>query len=90
MRGHRYVDPDVSLLRQIVRQRIDAGELPRTPGPDRLWAGKGGGGLCSACDQPLKPCDNEYEVVMDEELPTACSLVFHRRCLDIWIAECRE
>jgi hypothetical protein len=70
---------------------MDAGELPWKTGPDKLWAGKGAGGLCSACDQPIHPSDNEYEVVMDEELPaTLGSLVFHRRCLDIWMAECRE
>jgi hypothetical protein len=91
MPGHPNVASDFSPLRQIVRQRMDAGELPCQPGPDKLWAGKGGGGLCSGCGQPIHPSDNEYEVVIDADFPaTAGSLFFHRRCLDIWIAECRE
>ena len=90
MRERWSVDPDLSWLRQIVKQRIDAGELPWRPGPDKLWAGKGRGGLCSACDQAIEPADNEYEIVMDENRPTGGSLLFHRRCLDIWLAECRD
>jgi hypothetical protein len=75
----------------MVRQRIEAGELPCQPVPDKLWAGKGGGSLCSACDQPIPPTDNEYEVVMDEHLPPPSgSLLFHRSCLDIWRAECHH
>jgi hypothetical protein len=86
---HRGVDVESAVLRQIVRQRMEAGELPRS-GTDRCWAGKGGGGLCSVCDQPIHPADNEYEIVMDEGPSGASSLLFHRRCLDVWIAECRR
>jgi hypothetical protein len=84
------VDFDFSLLRQIVRQRIEAGELPREPVTEKCWAGKGGGGLCAACDQPIQSYDNEYEIVLHEALAPAGSLLFHRTCLDIWIAESRR
>jgi hypothetical protein len=85
------VDAEFQQLRRVVRQRIDAGELPCEPGTDNVWAGKGGGRLCSACGRPISPADNEYEVVTDEGLTApAGSLLFHRTCLDIWIAECRE
>ena len=82
------VDVDVGVLRQIVRQRLEAGQLPPAGG-DRLWAGKGGGGRCVVCDAPILPSDNEYEVVLDEHGARGGSLLFHRRCLDIWIAESR-
>ena len=84
------MDSDLSLLRQIVRQRIEAGELPRDPVTEKCWAGRGGGGLCAACDQPIQPHDNEYEIVLPEGLAAAASLLFHRTCLDIWIAESRH
>jgi hypothetical protein len=84
------VSVDTALLRRIVRLRIDSGELPRGLGNDRLWAGKGAGRNCSACDQPIPPTDNEYEVVMDKDVSIGGSLLFHRGCLDVWIAECQR
>ena len=56
--------------------------LQKSVGPE-----KGEEGVCSACDQPIQPHDNEYEIVLREALATAGSLLFHRTCLDIWIAE---
>jgi hypothetical protein len=85
------VDTKFPDLHRMVRQRIEAGELPCEPGTNRMWAGKGGGKRCSACDQPIPPADNEYEVVLDQDLTgSSGSLLFHRTCLDIWILECRR
>jgi hypothetical protein len=83
------VDADLSALRQIVRQRLNAGALPHASA-ERLWAGKGGGGLCSVCDRPIQAPENEYEIVTNDDGAPGGSLLFHRGCLDIWIAESRD
>ena len=75
----------------MVRQRIETGELPCEPRTSRLWAGKGEGSRCSACDQPIRAVENEYEVILDQDLTgSGASLFFHRACLDVWIMECRR
>jgi hypothetical protein len=84
------VHADVSALQHIIRQRIDARALPEDAGVETCWAGKSAGGRCSGCDQPIQPEDNEYEVAMGERAAPSASLLFHRACLDIWIAECRH
>jgi hypothetical protein len=48
MLDSEHVDAGLAALHQFVRQRIDAGELPYEPRTEKLWAGKGEGGLCSA------------------------------------------
>jgi hypothetical protein len=80
----------VDAERRIIRQRIDAGQLPASVRTDKCWAGKSSGGQCSGCDELIQPDDNEYEVVMDEGGEPSGSLVFHRRCLDIWLIECQR
>jgi hypothetical protein len=84
------VDEKHSILYRTIRQRIDAGELPSDVNTDKCWAGKSGGGRCSGCDGPIQPDETEYEVAMNEGDETLGSLVFHRRCLDIWVVECKH
>ena len=81
---------DAAVLREIIRQRIDARELPWNLRSDMCWAGKSAGGQCSGCGQPIQRDDNEYEVATGEGIMPSGSLLFHRACLDIWIAECRH
>jgi hypothetical protein len=78
----------VEAERRAIRARIDAGQLPASAGTDQCWAGKSGGGRCSGCNELIQPDENEYEVVTDAGDEMSGSLVFHRRCLDIWLTEC--
>jgi len=69
-------------LRQAIRQRILAGNLPKE-NCRMTWYGPGTGGVCIACEQPIAT----DEVEVDCDLPGGGTIRLHRRCYDIWAAE---
>ena len=70
-------------LRQAIRQRILAGNLPKED-CRMTWYGPGTGGVCIACEQPIAT----DEVEVDCDLPGGGGTIrLHRRCYDIWAAE---
>jgi hypothetical protein len=70
-------------LRQAIRQRILAGNLPKE-NCRMTWYGPGTGGVCIACEQPIAT----DEVEVDCDLPDGGGTIrLHRRCYDIWAAE---
>jgi hypothetical protein len=70
-------------LRQAIRQRILAGNLPKE-NCHMTWYGPGTGGVCIACEQPIAT----DEVEVDCDLPRGGGTIrLHRRCYDIWAAE---
>jgi hypothetical protein len=50
-----------SPLSEKVREALRTGKLPLRR-PDRVWGGRGGGGVCSICHAPLKPDAVEFEL----------------------------
>lgn len=76
-------------LRQMVRRRIDAGQLPCN-GHQKIWAGRGSRHVCSVCGDSIPPTVNEYEVLFPAGSSEFESLFFHLACLDAWLAECRD
>jgi len=71
--------------RALVRERLVSGRLPRAI-PETVYAGRGTSTRCAACSQPITPQQIEYEVAVSGTE----SLVFHMRCHDVWLAECRQ
>jgi hypothetical protein len=69
-------------LRQAIRQRILAGNLPKE-NCHMTWYGPGTGGVCIACEQPIAVDEDE----VDCDLPGGGTIRLHRRCYDIWAAE---
>jgi hypothetical protein len=71
---------------EMVRDKVDAGTLPRDA-PLRLWAGRGSGKRCSACEHPILPSEPEYEPRFDDGSP---SIVLHAQCYELWLEELRR
>lgn len=70
-------------LRQTIRQKILAGDLPKA-NCHMTWYGPGTGGDCLACQQAIEA--NEVEVECD--LPGGGGTIrLHRACYDIWALE---
>ena len=64
-----------------IRAKIEAGALPHpSEAQAGLWAGKGNGQCCSACDQPIEAGETEFEI----EVPTSRTFRFHRQCFKAW------
>jgi len=77
---------DEATLRQKARAAIQGGKLPRRL-PDRTWAGKGGGGSCSVCTDPLDAAEIEFELEFtsaDQQPFAVTSYHVHMRCLAAW------
>ena len=77
---------DENSLRQKARHAIEAGQLPNR-GPDRTWAGKGGGGSCSVCADEVRPEEIEFELEFTPEVQRPGALAnyrFHVRCFAAW------
>jgi hypothetical protein len=69
-------------LRQAIRQKVLAGDLPKE-NCHRTWYGPGTGGVCLACQQAIQANDVEVEC----DLPGGGTIRLHRRCYDIWSVE---
>ena len=77
---------DETTLRQKARNAIQAGQLPDR-GPERTWAGKGGGGSCSVCADEVRPEEIEYELEFAPGTKQPGALAnhrFHVRCFAAW------
>ena len=68
-------------LADLVRDKLDAGTLPRES-PVKLWAGKGRG---TACTEPILKAQVEYEPQYDGRAP----IRLHVGCHGLWQAERR-
>ena len=68
---------------EMVREKLDAGMLPRAD-PPKLWMSAGSGKPCAACDRPILATQAEYEPHYDDGL----TLVrLHKGCHGLWEAE---
>jgi hypothetical protein len=70
-------------IRARVRQLLEAGALPCDE-DGKVWAGRGVGTHCVACDEPIAATEVEFEV----ELTSSTVLRLHRQCHAIWREEC--
>jgi hypothetical protein len=63
-----------------IRAKLASGGLPSAK-PEKVWAGKGTGQLCTACGLAISADDFEYEV----DFPGArAAMRLHQRCLTAW------
>ena len=69
-------------MRQGIREKILAGALPKED-CRMTWYGRGTGGLCVACEQPITAAEVEVEC----DLPRGGSIRLHRTCYDVWSKE---
>ena len=72
-------------LAEMVRGKVDGGVLP-LEAPVKLWAGKGRGAPCTACDEPILRTQAEYEPQYDGRAP----IRLHIGCHGLWEAERRR
>ena len=72
-------------LADRVRQKLAAGTLPRET-PVMLWAGWGTGGVCAACEEPIRAFQAEYEL----EYKESPSFRLHAGCHGFWDVEHRR
>jgi hypothetical protein len=69
---------------ESIRFKVALGALPRPcETKDKVWAGKGNGRPCDACDQPITADDAEYEV----DVPPARTVRLHQQCFSAWRSE---
>ena len=73
---------DPADVAEAVRHKIAAGILP-TEIPSTVWAGRGTGLTCDACDRQITSAEMEYEA----DLRNGRTLRFHQRCLTVWQEE---
>jgi hypothetical protein len=66
-----------------IRDKITRGTLPRKP-PSKIWAGRGHGGVCAGCDQPIGSEQVEYEIVNGDIFR------MHIGCAALWEQETRR
>jgi hypothetical protein len=69
---------------EVVRQRMDAGLLPRDR-PPKIWPAFGRGGPCSACGTTITAAQTAYEF---EDAGKSYRL--HLGCFGLWEAEQRR
>lgn len=91
---------DDSWLRLKAQEAVRAGRLPRRR-PTTTLVGPGSGGLCTACGEPVKPDEIEFEIAQGadgdgfepDDLPgdaqgrRESDLRLHRRCFTAWEQE---
>lgn len=73
---------DEQTLRAQIRGYIRSGRLPLASARDGLFGGKGEGGNCDCCGDPITPAQIQYEVEHG-----AATLQMHLRCYDEWRRE---
>jgi hypothetical protein len=72
---------DVSLADRI-RQRLDAGTLPRTH-PEKIWVGLSSGEeICNACGDRIFGAQATYEADVD-----GVTCRFHGGCYGLWLGQ---
>jgi hypothetical protein len=80
--------PTVAALRQLVRDVLRHGKLPRRE-PDRTWGGFGVDAPCAVCEKPITRDDVEYEIQFahDGASPGLDGYHLHLRCFAAWKLE---
>ncbi len=89
-RAQRYslvMPEDGASLAQRVRDKLDAGELPRIV-PLKMWGGFGKGDPCNGCGEPIHPAQEEYEFKVHNGDVNNCR--FHIGCAGLWQAELKR
>ena len=74
---------DPSLLREVIRQRIQDGRLPRTPLIE-LGHGRGVGQACDACGSII---EKKQRMTVRMSADDWRTLRFHDECFQIWDME---
>ena len=74
---------DDDRIRERIRALLSTGEIACDE-PEATWAGNGFGKRCSACGEPIRPEEIEFEV----DLPSGAHLRLHRHCHALWEDEC--
>jgi len=75
-----------SKLRALARERIQDGRLPNVQA-NRCWGGKGTGGACVLCDEPIGSDDIEFEIEIATD-GAKRSYCLHALCHAAWKLEC--
>jgi len=70
-------------LAEFVHEKLDAGTLPRDE-PVKLWAGRGTGKPCTACEKAILPSQTEYEIEYYDGSP---EIRLHVECHGLWETE---
>jgi hypothetical protein len=80
--------PNEAKIRQLARQLLEAGTLPRRD-PDRTWGGTGVGVVCAVCREPITPKQMEYELEFAHDIatPGLDRYHLHLRCFAAWEME---
>jgi hypothetical protein len=73
-------------LGDVIRDKLDAGLLPRQPAQTASRA-YGDGQPCSACGVTILPVQAKYELDLHDGSTT---YRFHLGCYGLWQAECRR
>jgi hypothetical protein len=79
---------DDNVLREKVREVIQAGPLPNRP-PRRMWGGPGVGADCTMCNMSIQRDELELEIeyVRDGNADTVDKYHVHVRCFATWERE---
>jgi hypothetical protein len=79
---------DRASLRDVIRRKLDDGDLP-TKLPVKMYAGNGGGAPCDACGDPILSAQTEYEWgYPEDDQPRAFRM--HVGCVGLWEAQRRQ
>ena len=70
---------------QMIRDKLDAGRLPRDVNP-RMFAGYGDGQHCDGCETPISAAQVEWEFIT----PEGQTVRFHLGCAALWEADRRR
>ena len=82
IRGGGEPSPE-SAVRDRIRELIRSGRLSHKP-PVKMFAGPGPGSRsCAVCGGDISRGEVEFEA----EVPDKGVIVFHRRCVDLWLQE---
>jgi hypothetical protein len=76
---------DRASLRDVIRRKLDNGDLPTKPPRDNIYSGYGSGATCDACGDPVWPGQVEYELNYPDEQR---AFRLHLSCAGLWEAVC--
>lgn len=75
----------MSDLESVIRDKIAAGVLPKQD-CRMTWYGPGSGGICVACDRPIR----RDEVEVECDLRAGGVIRLHQPCYECWTRQWRE
>lgn len=70
-------------IRQLIRARMDAGQLPYASFYE-VFGRKGGGLPCACCDELITRQQTEYDVELSSSLGVITTLPMHVCCYRAW------